>query len=125
MHQCYENKLTFPIYIWNQKFENSMDLLPIVSENKPHYVYIKDFERFVFHKTKNTFARVVYGVLVVEVYWQNLKRFVWALMAHNLWYLKKEQMSLKIILNKYTVPFKLYADFESHEGFYSDCCLER
>ena len=34
-------------------------------------------------KTKNTFARVVYSVLAVEKYWQNIK-IVWALMVHNL-----------------------------------------
>ena len=50
---CYENRLVFPIYISNQKFENAMDLLLITDENKSHYVYIKDFERFVFHKIKN------------------------------------------------------------------------
>ena len=35
-------------------------------------------------KTKNTFVRVVYSVSVVETYWQNIKKFVWALMADNL-----------------------------------------
>ena len=50
---CYENKLTFPIYVSDQKFENSMDLLLVIDENKSHYVYIKDFDRFMFHKTKN------------------------------------------------------------------------
>ena len=74
---CYENKLTFPIYIPDQKFKNLMDLLLIIDENKSHYVYIKDFGRFMFHKTKNektknkqkkTFANVVYSVLVVKMY---------------------------------------------------------
>ena len=67
---CYENKLTFPIYVTDQKFENSMDLLLIIDENKLHYVNIKDFNRFMFHnriKTKNTFAKVVYSVLVVKM----------------------------------------------------------
>ena len=50
---CYENRMTFPIYISNQKFENSMDLLLTIDENKSHYVYIKDFDRFMFHKPKN------------------------------------------------------------------------
>ena len=50
---CYENRLTFPIYILNQKFENSMDLLLVTDGDKSHYVYIKDFDRFMFHKTKN------------------------------------------------------------------------
>ena len=34
----YENKLVFPIYISDQKFENSMDLLLVTYENKSHYV---------------------------------------------------------------------------------------
>ena len=49
----YENKLTFPIYISDQKFENSMGLLLVIDENKSDYMYIKDFDRFMFHKTKN------------------------------------------------------------------------
>ena len=54
---CYENKLVFPIYISNQKFENSMDLLLITDGDKSHYVYIKDFDRFMFHKTKNKIVK--------------------------------------------------------------------
>ena len=49
----YENKLVFPIYISDQKFEDSMDLLLLIDNDKSHYVYIKDFNRFMFHKTKN------------------------------------------------------------------------
>ena len=49
----YENKLVFPIYISNKKFKDSMDLLLLIKDNKSHYVYIKDFNRFMFHKTKN------------------------------------------------------------------------
>ena len=30
-----------------------MDLLLIIDENKSHYEYIKDFDSFMFHKTKN------------------------------------------------------------------------
>ena len=46
-------KMTFAIYILNQKFENSMDLLLVTDGNKSHYVYIKDFDWFMFNKTKN------------------------------------------------------------------------
>ena len=49
---CYENKLTFPIYVSDQKFENLIDLLFLIDENKSYYVCIKDFIRFMFHKTK-------------------------------------------------------------------------
>ena len=30
-----------------------MDLLLVMDENKSHYVYIKGFDRFMFHKAKN------------------------------------------------------------------------
>ena len=49
----YENKLVFPIHVLNKKFEDSMDLLLLIEDDKPHYVYIKHFSRFIFHKTKN------------------------------------------------------------------------
>ena len=63
----YEDKLVFPIYVSDQKFEDSMDLLLLIDDDKSHYVYIKDFDRFMFHKTKNGFVEVVYSVLVVKV----------------------------------------------------------
>ena len=50
---CYENELTYPVYVSDEKFENSMDLLLITDENKSQYVYIKDFNRFMCNKTKN------------------------------------------------------------------------
>ena len=31
---CYENKLNTPIYVSDQKFENSLNLLLVVDENK-------------------------------------------------------------------------------------------
>ena len=45
-----------------------MDLLLISNENKLHYVYIKDFDRCIFSKTKNTFAKVACNVLVIKIY---------------------------------------------------------
>ena len=62
-------KIVFPIYVSDQKFEDSMDLLFLNDDDKSHYVYIKDFDRFMFHKTKNGFVEVVYSVLVVKVCW--------------------------------------------------------
>ena len=68
----YENKLVFPIYVSDQKLEDSMDLLFLIDNGKSHYVYIKYFDRFTFLrtkiKTKNVFVEVVYSVLVVKVY---------------------------------------------------------
>ena len=48
----YENELVCPIFISNQRFEDSMDLLLLCEDDKSHYVYIKDFNTFMFCKTK-------------------------------------------------------------------------
>ena len=67
----YKNGLTSPIYVSGQKFEDSMDFLLLINDHKSHYVYIKDFNRFMFHKTKNKikniFGKVAYSVLVVKM----------------------------------------------------------
>ena len=49
----YENRLVFPIYISDHKFKDSMNLLLLIGNDKSHYVYIKDFNRFMFRKTEN------------------------------------------------------------------------
>ena len=49
----YEDKNVYPIYVSGEKFNNSMDLLSITSENRSHYVYIKDFDRLMFNTSKN------------------------------------------------------------------------
>ena len=48
----YENGLIFPIYLSNQKVKHSMDLLLLINDDKLHYVYIKDINRSMLHKTK-------------------------------------------------------------------------
>ena len=67
----YKNKLVFPVYISDQTFNSSIDLLLLINDDKSHYVYIKDFNTFMFHKTKNKnksgSAKVVYSVLVVKM----------------------------------------------------------
>ena len=67
----YENRLTFPIYVSGQKFQNSKDLLLLIDDDKSRYVYIKDLADLCFTKqkikTKNTFVKVVYSALVAEM----------------------------------------------------------
>ena len=48
----YENKLFFPFYVSDKKFEDSMDLLLLIEDDKSHYLYVKDFNIFMFHKIK-------------------------------------------------------------------------
>ena len=45
--------MTYPVYVSDRKFQNCVDLLLIADENKSHYVYIKDFNKFMRNKTKN------------------------------------------------------------------------
>ena len=45
-----------------------MYLLLLIIDDKSHYVYIKDFDRFMFHKKKNRFVEVVYSVLAAKMY---------------------------------------------------------
>ena len=48
----YENDLVYPVYVSDEKVEDCIDSLLITEENMLHYVYIKDFNRFVSNKTK-------------------------------------------------------------------------
>ena len=51
---CYENKVVYPVCLLsNQCFNDCLDLLLISNDFTSHYVYIKDFNRLMFNKTKN------------------------------------------------------------------------
>ena len=49
----YENELVYQIFISKRTFEVSIVLLILIENDKSHYVYIKDFNTFMFHITKN------------------------------------------------------------------------
>ena len=49
----YEKDLVYPVNVSDEKIEKYMDLLLITDENKSHYVYTKDFNRFMCNNTKN------------------------------------------------------------------------
>ena len=59
----HENDLTYPVYVSNQKFENCIDLLLINGENKTHYVYITDFNRFMCNKTRHKNKKTLLQIL--------------------------------------------------------------
>ena len=107
---CYENKLTFPIYITDQKFEGSMVLLIIINENKSRYVYIKGFDRFIFHKTKNNnkryFCKNCLQCLRSENVLTEQKQVCLSINGAQTVRLEKGTIELKIILNKYQFRLK-------------------
>ena len=113
----YENKLVFPIYVSDQKFEAPMDLLLLDDDYKSNYVYIKDFDKFMFHKTKKTtkkekngFVKVFYSALVMKVLTE-LKEDCLSINGKQSVKLEKEIIEFEIYLKKIPVPVKIYADF--------------
>ena len=107
---CYENKLIFPIYISGQKFENLKDLLLVINEKKSHYVYIEDFDRFMFHKTKNENKNYFCKSCLQCFSSKNV------LMEHKEVFksvrFEKGTIEFKNYSKQIPVPFKVYADFE-------------
>ena len=49
----YEKGQPFPIHIFEEKFEDQMNLLLITEDEKKHYVLIKDFNAFMYNQTKH------------------------------------------------------------------------
>ena len=47
------------------KFEDCIDLLLITDESKSHYVYIKDFRRFMCNKMKKHFGENYFKQLAI------------------------------------------------------------
>ena len=48
----YENKF-YPLHISKQSYNQALNLLLITEKGKSHYVFIKDFNRLMFSKTKH------------------------------------------------------------------------
>ena len=59
----YENRV-FPLYVSKKSNEQVLNVLLISNEEKSHYVYIKDFNRLMYsrtkHKEKKTFLNVMF-----------------------------------------------------------------
>ena len=109
---CYENKLVFPIYISDQKFENFMDLVLVIYENKSHHVYIKDFERFMFHRTKNKnkkyFCRSCLQCFSSKNMLTKHKEVCLSINGAQSVRLEKGTIEFKNYFKQIPVPFKIY-----------------
>ena len=49
----YENKQPYPIHVSKEKYKKHMELLLITENENKHYVLMKDFNRFMYNKTKH------------------------------------------------------------------------
>ena len=112
----YENKLVFPIYFSNKKFKDSMDLLLLIKGNKSHYVYIKDFNTFMFHKTK-TKNKKWFPKSCLQCFSSEkvlIKHKEDCLSINEAQSVKLEEGIIKFenYFKQLSVSFKIYADFE-------------
>ena len=127
----YKNKLVFPISISDQKFEDSMDLLLLINNNKSHHVYIKDFGRFMFHKTKNEnkkwFCKSCLQCFSSEIMLIKHKENCLSINGKQSVKLGEGIIKFENYFKQIPIPFKIYADFECNlksvkcnEGSYTE-----
>ena len=109
-------------------------MLLVIDENKSHYVYIKDFDRFMFHKTKNKnkkwFCKSCLQCFSSENVLIKHKEDCLSINGKQSVKLEKGIIEFENYFKQIPVPFKIYADFEcnlksveSDEGPYSQTCL--
>ena len=107
-----------------------MDLLLLIDENKSHYGYIKDLDRFMFHKTKNKNKKYFCKSCLqcfssINVLTEH-KNVCLSINGAQSVRLENGTIEFKNYFKQMPVPFKIYADFEcnlesaeSYEGSYS------
>ena len=115
----YENKQPFPLYISKKVTEKTLDLLLITRDERQHYVWIKNFNRFMFnqskHREKKHFCRYCLQCFSKEEF---LKKHILNCMIINgkqAIEMPKKGSSIKFknFHHQLSVPFVIYADFEA------------
>ena len=108
--------MIFPIYPSKQKFQGLMDLLLLIDDDNSHYVYIKDFNRFTFHKTKDNNKKLIYKKYLHCFTSENIiiKHIEDCLSINGVQLTGVEQgiTEFQNYLKQLAVPSKIYANFE-------------
>ena len=128
--------MVFPIHISDQKFEDSMelhsmDLLLSINNNNSHYIYIKDSDRFIFHKTKNKnkkwFCKSCLQCFSSENILIKHKENCFSINGNQSVKLEEWIIKFENYFKQIPVPFKIYAYFECNlkkvkcnEGSYTE-----
>ena len=89
-----------------------MDLLLISDENKPHYVYIKGFNRFMCNKNKKYFCKCCLQCFSSEKILIEHKENWLVINGKQIVKLKSGSSTFKNYFKQLPVSFKIYADFE-------------
>ena len=91
-------------------------MLLLIDDDKSHYVYIKDFNTFMFHKTKNKnkkwFCKSCLQCFSSENVLIKHREDCLSISGEQSINLEKEAIEFKNYLKQLPVPFKIYADFE-------------
>ena len=113
---CYENKMVHPVYFSNQPFNDCLDLLLIFNDFTSHYVYIKDFNRLMFNKTrhkgKKYFCKSCLQCFSSENVLNKHKKDCLMINGRENLKLEKGFIEFKNFNRQIPVPFKIYADLE-------------
>ena len=110
--------------------ENSIDLWLLIDDDESHYVYIKDFNRFMFYKTRNKnkkwFCRSCLQCLTSENVLAKHKEDWLKINGKQSVKLEEGTIEFENYCKQIPVSFKIYADFEcnlesveSYEGSYT------
>ena len=93
-----------------------MDLLLLIDDDKPHYVYIKNFDRFMFYKTKSKnkkwFCKSCLQCFSRESVLIKHKENCLSINGKQSVKLEKGIIKFENYFKQIPVPFKIYADFE-------------
>ena len=128
----YENELVYPIFISKQTFENSIDLSLLIENDKSQNVYIKDFNTFIFHKTRNKNKKWFCKSCLQCFSSKNvlIKHKEDCLSINGMQSVDVEEGIIKFenYSNQLSVPFKIYADFECNSKdteIYEGSCTKK
>ena len=93
-----------------------MDLLLLIDDHKSHYVYIKDFDRFMFHKARNKnkkwFCKSCLQFFSSESVLTKHKEDCLKINGKQSVILEKGTIEFENYFKQIPVLFKIYADFE-------------
>ena len=128
----YENALVYPIFISKQTFEDSTDLSLLIEDDKSHYVYIKNFNTFMFHKTKSKnkkwFCKSCLQCFSSRNVLIKHKEDCLSINGVQSVYVQEGIIKFKNYSKQLPVLFKIYADFECNlqdtEIYESSCTKE-
>ena len=113
---CYENKVAYSVYLSNQCFNDVLDLLLISNDFTNDYMYIEDFNRLMFNKTRNKskkyFCKSCLQCFSSGNVFDSHKKDCLLINGDQNVKLEKGFIESKNFNRQITVPFKIYPDFE-------------